>query len=378
MPSIDTLLRPDIAALNAYTPIVPLDVLAARLGLPPERIIKLDANENPYGPSPRALAAMQALSGPSVVAIYPDPEQLALRQQLSQYTGQPAEQIICGAGADELIDLLMRAFLMPGDAIINTPPTFGMYAFDAGLYAARVLNAPRRADFSLDIDHIVALAERERPKMLFVTTPNNPTGNVTPRSEILRLLELPVMVVVDEAYIEFAGESVADLVAEYPNLAILRTFSKWAGLAGVRVGYGIVHETLIQHLWKIKQPYNVNVMAEAAARASLDDLDYLRANIAKIVAERERMLGELVAVRWLHVYPSQSNFILCRVQPAPGRPTSDACAAFAAQTKQHLEQQGILVRYYRTPELRDCLRFSIGTPGQNDALLRALHEIAGE
>lgn len=361
MPSATHLLRPDIAALEPYTPIVPLEVLAARLGLPIDRLVKLDANENPYGPSPRALAAIASYP---YYAIYPDPEHGRLREQLSRYAGQPPERIICGAGADELIDLLMRAFLVPGDAIINCPPTFGMYAFDAALQAARVINVSRDEAFDVDIEAVAQASEAHGVKIVILTSPNNPSGNLMPRADIERLLELPLLVVVDEAYTEFAGSSVVDFVGQHPNLVVLRTFSKWAGLAGLRVGYGIVHEEIIEHLWKIKQPYNVNVAAQVAAEASLDDLDYLTGNIMRIVAERERLYEELRAVPGLHVYPSRANFLLCRVHDKQAHEIKDALA-----------RQGILIRYYRTPELRDCIRISIGTPEQNDMLLAALRKL---
>lgn len=366
MPSVAHLVRPDIAALEPYTPAAPFEVLAERLGLPAERIVKLDANENPYGPSPRALAAMASYP---YYAIYPDPDHALLRRALSRYAGQPPERIICGSGSDEVIDMLMRAFLRPGDAIVDCPPTFGMYAFDAGLQAARVVNVPRDESFALDLDGIAAAVAHSGAKLLFVTSPNNPTGNPTPRAVIERLLDLPLVVVVDEAYAEFAGASVADLVGRYPNLAVLRTFSKWAGLAGLRIGYGLLHEELIVHLWKIKQPYNINVAAQAAALASLEDLDYLLGNVARIVAERERLGAALRALPDLQVYPSRANFLLCRV--AGG-------AARALALKDALMRRGVLVRYYGKPGLDDCIRISVGTPAQNDALMAALEAAMGE
>jgi len=403
MPSIAGLLRPDIAALEPYTPIVPLEVLAERLGLPVERIVKLDANENPYGPSPRALAALAALggaggnglAGPQTPAIYPDPDHGRLRDALSSYTGQPPERIICGAGSDELIDLLMRACLQPGDAIVDCPPTFGMYSFDAGLQAVRVINVPRDEAFELDLDGIAAAVDRERARLLFVAAPNNPTGNPVAQAAIERLLDLPLLVVVDEAYAEFAGASVAPLVGRYPNLVVLRTFSKWAGLAGLRIGYGLVHEDLIGHLWKIKQPYNVNVAAEAAALGSLADLDERMDKVTRIVAERERLRARLGALPALRVYPSQANFLLCRVltnderrttndESRAGRaaPSSSVVGPSSAEQarllKESLARHGILVRYFNKPGLADCIRISVGTPEQNDALLAALEDLLGE
>jgi histidinol-phosphate aminotransferase len=369
MPAISHLIRPEIAELEAYTPIVPLDVLAARLGLPVEQLVKVDANENPYGPAPKALAA---LAHEPYYAIYPDPNATQLREALSSYTGQPIERIVCGAGADELIDLVLRLVINPGDAVIDCPPTFGMYSFDTGICGGRVVTVPRREDFSLDIEGIVAAAQASEAKLLFLTSPNNPTGNLTPLSEIERLLELPLLVVVDEAYIEFAESevqnsklvtqnSVTPWVGRYENLIVLRTFSKWAGLAGLRVGYALAPEAIAAHLWKIKQPYNVNLAAQVAAIASLEERAYLQANVARIVSERKRLYAALCELPGLHPYPSTTNFILCRVTSGE-----------ASEIKRQLEQQGILIRYYRTPLLRDCIRISVGTPEQNDRVLEAL------
>ena len=371
MPEIAHLLRPDIAAMEPYQPIAPLEMLAARLGRPIEQIIKVDANENPFGPSPRALAA---LSSYPYYAIYPDPEQNLLREAISRYIDQPKQRIICGAGSDELIDLLMRAFLAPGDAMINCGPTFGMYPFDAQLFAARVISIPRTQAFELDLDAIAQAVETQQPKIIFVANPNNPTGTLTSRAAIERLLQLPLLVVVDEAYAEFAGTSVAELVGQYPNLVVLRTFSKWAGLAGLRIGYGLVPESLISQLWKIKQPYNVNVAAEQAATASLEDIDYLLGNVMRLVAERERLFEALHELAWLEPYPSRANFILCRVSGHGAQASNSHQRQDAVSLKQHLEQRGILIRYYSTAALADCVRLSVGTPDQNDSVLAALHE----
>jgi histidinol-phosphate aminotransferase len=385
MPSVTHLLRPDVAALEPYTPIEPFEVLVERLGIPAEQIVKLDANENPYGPSPLALAALASYPH---YAIYPDPNHMQLRQAISRYINQPPERIICGAGSDEIIDLLMRLFLKPSDAIIDCPPTFGMYAFDAGVQGADVINVPRDESFEINLGSIIEAVEQHQPKLLFLASPNNPTGNVTPRAVIERLLELPLLVVVDEAYAEFAGTSVVDLVESRPNLVVLRTFSKWAGLAGLRVGYAIVHEELIGHLWKIKQPYNVNAAAYAAALASLDDLELLKDSIARIIVERERLYDTLAAMPQLQVSPSRANFLLCRLHGrqlsnnghgatngANGRTAGERAAV---ALKEALMRRGILVRYYNKTRLRDYIRISIGTPAQNDTLLAALGELLAD
>ncbi len=358
-----SLIRPTIAELEPYTPILPLDVLAARLGLPIERLVKLDANENPYGPSPRALAA---LAREPYYHIYPDPGHTRLRAALAAYTGQPVESILCGAGADELIDLILRLCLAPGDAVIDCPPTFGMYRFDTAVCGGRVITVPRQADFSLDLPQIEAAAGASTARVLFLTSPNNPSGNLLTAAELERLLQLPLLVVVDEAYLEFAGigQGFGPWVSRYNNLAVLRTFSKWAGLAGLRVGYGLFPAWLIEQLWKIKQPYNVSVAAQEAAVASLEDAAHLQAQVARLIAERERLLNLLAEVTYLRPLPSAANFILCRVE---GRS--------AHQLKLDLERTGMLVRYYQSALLRDYIRVSVGRPEQSDALLEALHTL---
>jgi histidinol-phosphate aminotransferase len=357
--------------MEEYTPIEPFEVLSARLGLPPERIIKLDGNENPYGPSPRALAA---LADYRRYHIYPDPEHTLLREAIQDYIGIDKAHIVFGNGSDELIDLVMRLFLGPGEAIINCPPTFGMYSFDAAICGAQVVEVSRRPDFSLDVAEIRRRALEKSPvkKLLVVNSPNNPDGSLTSREDLLQLLELPLIVVVDEAYAEFSGTSLVDLVPEHPNLIVLRTFSKWAGLAGLRIGYGVFPLGIIRHLWKMKQPYNVNVAAQAAALASLEDLAYLQANVQRIVAERERLYAELGKLDFLHPYSSQSNFILCRVLSlSKGR----LLGRDARQLKLSLERKGILIRYFDKPGLRDCIRISVGRPEHTDALLTALRRL---
>ena len=353
------LIRPDVITMEAYTPIFPLDVLAARLGCAPGDIVKLDANENPYGTPPQVRAALANLP---YTHIYPDPESRALRTALADSTGVPAEFLLAGAGADELIDLTMRLFLQPGDAIINCPPTFGMYAFDAAISGARAISIPRRPDFSLDLDAIEQAAHRHHPKLIFATSPNNPDGGWLPDADLERLLALPLVVVLDEAYVEFAGieRSRIRQVPDRDNLIILRTFSKWAGLAGLRIGYGAFPVALMDHLWKIKQPYNVSVAASVAAIAALKDRAWLE-KIALIIRERERMVRLLDNVPYLRTYPSQANFVLCRVVGRDAR-----------QLKLALEQNGILVRHFDKTGLRDHIRISVGRPEQTDTLIAVL------
>ncbi|GAB4499488.1 MAG: histidinol-phosphate transaminase [Anaerolineales bacterium] len=354
-------LPPHITALPPYTPIEPFEILSQRIGRAPQDIIKLDANENPYGMSARARAALANLP---YAHIYPDPESRALRAALSQFTGVPSENLLAGAGADELIDLIMRVTLNPGDVVLNCPPTFGMYAFDADLNNARHLDIPRRPDFSPALEEILRVAHQFSPKLIFLASPNNPDGSLLPESVLQKLLELPCLVVLDEAYIEFAGvPSHITQVPQRENLIVLRTFSKLAGLAGLRVGYGAFPNWLMPTLWKAKQPYNVNVAASTAALAALEDADYLQWTVQTLVAERERLRTELARFPWLHAYPSSANFILCCVAPPIN----------AEHLKTELAQKhGIFIRYFNKPGLTDCIRISVGKPEHTDALLSAL------
>lgn len=358
-------IRKHLESLPPYTPIEPFEVLSARLGRSPDQIIKLDANENPYGP---LRVVREALGNMQFPHIYPDPESRVLRKSLAEFTGVPAEYLMAGAGADELIDLLMRVLLEPDDCILSCPPTFGMYTFDAELNAARCVEVPRRKDFSLDMDAIRKAVETYQPKIFFITSPNNPDGSVLDTKTIDALLELPTLIVLDEAYIEFAGENLgANLsrIREVPareNLVVLRTFSKWAGLAGLRIGYGAFPKWLMPTLWTAKQPYNVSVAASVAAQVSLEYADELKKVVDLLKIERERLFEELHDIPYLKPYPSRSNFILCRVVDRD-----------ASQLKTELaEKYGIFIRYFNKPGLRDHIRISVGRPQDTDKLISAL------
>ncbi len=359
------LLASHLDRLPAYTPIEPFEVLSARYGRRPDEIVKLDANENPYGMSP---LAKKALADLEFAHIYPDPESRALRQSLSQFTGVPAEILLAGAGADELIDLLMRVLLEPGDRVLTCPPTFGMYGFDTRLNAGKLIEVPRKADFSIDLERVREVVHRQQPKLIFIANPNNPDGSLLSESELEALLDLPALLVLDEAYIEFSASNLANVttrikaVTEYPNLVVLRTFSKWAGLAGLRVGYGAFPAWLVPTLWKAKQPYNVNVAASAAALASLADLETLQTNLTALITERQILYAALASIPYLQPYPSQANFILCKLR-----------AGDAAELKQKLAtQHGILVRYFNTPGLQDHIRISVGRPQDTQTIISAL------
>jgi histidinol-phosphate aminotransferase len=355
-------IRPDIIAMKPYTPIVPFEVLSARLERPSDEIIKLDANENPYGPSPQV---KQALAEGKYFHIYPDPESNELREALSAYVDVPAERLMAGAGADELIDIVLRVVLGPGDVVIDCPPSFGMYPFSTDVNAGRYVPVWRQDGFALDVAGIETAVATHNAKILVLCSPNNPDGSVIDDATLRRLLALPVLVILDEAYADFAEvdgyHNHMRWVLEHDNLVVLRTFSKLAGLAGLRVGYGAFPDWLLPQMWKIKQPYNVNVAANIAALTALQDPVWMHEKVRLLVAERNRMSAALQEISYLEPYPSLSNFILCKVN---GRS--------AQQLKLDLEQEGILVRYFNKPGLDNCIRISAGRPEDMDRLIAAL------
>ena len=354
------LMRPDLITMKSYTPVEPIEVLGQHTEVSVEKVVKLDGNENPYGCSPKVY---QALATYPYYHNYPDPEQRELRKALEEYTGVSRQYIIFGMGSDELIDLILRLFLNIGDEVINCPPTFGMYPFSTDVCGGRVINVPRTEDFALDVVGIKK-ALTKRTKVIFVASPNNPTGNIITEKEVGELINTGKIVVMDEAYFEFSKVTAAGFVASNPNLIVLRTFSKWAGLAGLRIGYGIFPVEIVSYLMKIKQPYNANVAAQVAVLASLADLDYLRDNVAKIVAERERLLGKLRELEWIKPYPSMGNFILCSLLEGDAR-----------EMWRQLQKKGIYVRSFDNSLLKDCLRISVGKPEDTDILLKALEAI---
>ncbi|PON45717.1 Histidinol-phosphate aminotransferase family [Parasponia andersonii] len=386
----DSFIRSHFRKLSPYQPILPFEetekarviqvgemagqltsessVLSSQLGRKPEDIIKLDANENPYGPPPEAshicyFTVFDALGSLKFPYVYPDPESRRLRAALAEDSGLEAEYILAGCGADELIDLIMRCVLDPGDKIVDCPPTFTMYEFDAAVNGAAVIKVPRKSDFSLDIELIRDAVEQEKPKCIFLTSPNNPDGSIISDEVLLEILKLPILVVLDEAYVEFSKiESRMQWVKKHENLIVLRTFSKRAGLAGLRVGYGAFPSSIIEYLWRAKQPYNVSVAAEVAACAALKNPTYLENVKDALLKERDRLYNLLKEVPFLNPYPSHSNFILCKV--APGMD--------AKKLKEDLAKLGVMIRHYNNKELKGYVRVSVGKPEHTDILMECL------
>jgi histidinol-phosphate aminotransferase len=361
--SIEKLIRKDLLSFGGYSAATSPETLEGKIEVSTDKVIKLDANENPYGCSPHV---QKALSQYQQFHIYPDDGQERLRKMLAGYAGIDAAHIVAGSGSNQLIDLLIRLLVEKEDEVINCTPTFGIYSFSTKLCGGKLVEVPREDDFSIDVRRVKS-AVTPKTKIIFITNPNNPTGNLTPREDIEDLLSKGVPVMVDEAYYEFSGETVIPLMKQYDNLIVLRTFSKWAGLAGLRIGYGLFPPPIADFLLKIKIPYNVNVAALVAVEESLRDTDYLMSSVNKIVTERERLFTGLQKISWIKPYPSKANFILCTVMKGD-----------AKDLYRKLQAKGILVRYFDQPRIKNCIRISVGKPEYTDAIIKALQQIGGE
>jgi len=306
---------------------------------------------------------LKALAACRTFNIYPDDGQQELRKMLAGYAGAPAEYVVAGHGSNTLIDSIVRLFVGPGDEVINSVPTFDIYRFSTEICGGKVVNVNRDDGFAANIKGIKS-AISPRTKLIFIATPNNPTGNIMPQKDIVEIIETGLPVVVDEAYYEFSGETVMPLTTKYKNLMVLRSFSKWAGLAGLRIGYGVFPPRIAPYLMAIKIPHNVSVAAEIAVRESLADIDYLQSRVDALIKERFRLFDELQQISWLKPYPSQANFIYCAVLKGS-----------AAELHLNLQKKGVLVRYFDNPLLKNSIRISVGKPEHTDVVMKALREL---
>jgi histidinol-phosphate aminotransferase len=359
---ITELANPTVLTQPVYEPGKPIEDVARELGLDPATIIKLASNENPRGSSPRAkAAARQALEE---AALYPDGGVVALRARLAERHGLAPEQFVVGNGSNELIELLGHAFLGSCDEVVMGKPAFIVYKLVTSLFGARPVEVPLVA-YRHDLAAMAA-AVSPRTKLVFLASPNNPTGTTNAASEILafaRALPSHVILVVDEAYAEYVDEApdLRPLLAEGRKVVGLRTFSKIFGLASLRIGYAYGPPELMALLQRVRQPFNVNAMAQAAARASLDDGEWVeqcraenQAGLARLAAGFAELGREFV--------PSEANFVLVHV--------GDGAGVFAA-----LQQRGVIVRPVAPYGLPEWIRVTVGTPAQNERFLAELRAV---
>ncbi len=357
-------LNPALERLPVYQPGRPVEEVARELGLPVRGVIKLASNENPLGPSPKALAAMRkALPN---LHMYPDGSAFYLKQKLAAKLGVTPAHLVLGNGSNDIIEFLGHALLGHGDEMVVSQYCFAIYPIVAKLLGAQVVTVPAK-NYGHDLPAMLK-AVTARTKLMFVANPNNPTGTIAPAEDVRKLVnELPgnVVLAMDEAYIEFLDKPV-DLLAEIksgrkPNIILLRTFSKIYGLAGLRLGYGIAHPEFIAALEKIRQPFNVNSLAQAAAMAAMDDTTHVRKTQQNNIKGRKFLEKELSAMG-IEVVPTAANFILAKV--GAGR-----------EVFEQLQRAGIITRPMGGYQLPEFIRISIGAPAENQRCVKALKKI---
>jgi histidinol-phosphate aminotransferase len=346
----DDIIRSEILALKGYN-------VPDHAGM-----VKLDAMENPYRLPAELMNAVAARVAGAALNRYPDFGAPALKAQLRALMGVPADMdIVLGNGSDELIQMLMLIVARPGAVMLGVEPSFVMFRILAATTGLRYVSVPLNRDFSIDAATTLAAIEQNKPALIFITYPNNPTGNLFDAQVIARIIEAaPGLVVVDEAYHAFASASFMPRLAEFPNLLVMRTVSK-LGLAGLRLGLLAGRKTWLDHIGKVRLPYNVNVLTQLVAAEVLQHAEVLDAQAATIRGERARLTAELRRIPGIEAYASEANFILFRV-------------AKADQVFNGLKERGILIKNLNGthPLLTGCLRVTVGTADENRQFLNAL------
>jgi len=358
----EPMFNPQLATLPVYVPGRPIDEVAREHGLDPASVIKLASNENPLGPSPRAVAVMREMVGN--VHLYPDGSAFHLKERLAERLGLSPANLILGNGSNEVLEMIGHAFLAPGTEVVVSQHCFAVYPIVTALFGARLVTVPAWPDFGAEVTGLLA-AITPATRVLFLANPNNPTGNLVSREDISRLLAgVPphVLLVLDEAYVEFLDDPVDCLPllrsGVMPNLMLVRTFSKVYGLAGLRLGYGMAVPRVISGLEKTRQPFNINAVAQAGALAALEDVEHLekaRRNNREGLAFFHSAFDQLD----LQYVKSHANFVLVRV--------GDGAGVFG-----FLQRHGVIVRPMGSYGLGEWIRISVGTPGENQRCLELL------
>lgn len=357
--------NPALAELPTYQPGRPIDEVAREWGLAPEEIIKLASNENPLGPSPAAVDAMRGTL--EHLHLYPDGNAYHLKQKLAEHLGLAPHNLILGNGSNEIIEFVGHALLQPGTDAVMSQFCFAIYPIVTLMFGARPVVVPAR-EFGHDLARM-RQAVTDRTRILFVANPNNPTGTRTPNKELRNLVRnIPghVLLVLDEAYIEFLDDPEDFLEdirkEETPNLLLMRTFSKIHGLAGLRVGYGIGPAPIVSALEKVRQPFNLNTMAQTAALAALDDKAHVE-RTRETTREGLRFFEEELKKMNLEYIPSSANFITVRV-------------GNANEVFRELQKRGVITRPLGGYQMNEWLRISIGTPRENQHCMKTLQSIS--
>ncbi|PKM50227.1 MAG: histidinol-phosphate transaminase [Firmicutes bacterium HGW-Firmicutes-7] len=326
--------------------------------------VKIDANENPYSHSPEVLSkACQWLLEKDNITRYPDTDQHKLREKLAEIHHVSKDNITCGVGSDQLIEYIIKAFIEPGNVILSPNPSFSMYALSNTLNHGKTINYELEKDFSYNIDHIIDLYKEHNPKIIFICTPNNPTGTTINKEKLHKLLEVvKCPVVIDEAYGEFINEGMINEVSSYKQIVVLRTFSKAFGLAGLRVGYAIASQEMIEAINICKAPYNLSSFSAKMAMLVLEYLSYYQEQVQVLLNNRTIFMKQLKCIPTIEeVYPSEANFVLVKVKNI--------------DIIKILENNKILVRGYGTEgRLAYCMRITVGTKEENEILIQTLNK----
>lgn len=326
-------------------------------------VVKLNTNENPYPPSPAVMKALAGI-GPEQLRRYPDPAGNAFREAAARIHGVVPENIMCCNGGDDLLSIAIRAFCEDGRPLAYPVPTYTLYPVLANLEDCPVIEVPFDEQFNLPPDLVKSGAS-----LTIVCNPNAPSGTCVPVEELASLAdELTGVLLIDEAYVDFADRDCIGLIREFDNVILLRSLSKGYSLAGLRFGYAIADAALIAGLMKVKDSYNVDAVAIALATAAIEDQAYFKANVERVRADRAVLAERLIALGF-KVLNSSTNFVLAHVG------AKDLSPSTAAQIHEELARRNIYVRYFNVPGLDDKLRISVGTKEQNDKLLAALKEI---
>ncbi|MCW2278019.1 histidinol-phosphate transaminase [Heliophilum fasciatum] len=332
---------------------------------------KLDANENPYPWPAPFTAQLQATLAESPLTRYPDGEARELRSAIAAYTGRHVDEILVSNGSDEAIQLMLLTFGGPGLATVIANPTFVMYGMATRYMGGKVIDVPLKEigdTFALDVPGLLEAAGRPETRLVIICNPNNPTGNLFPVEDIEAVLRgTDKIVILDEAYYEFAQETLLPRLDEFPNLVVMRTFSKAFGLAGLRVGYTVASRSLIQEIHKVRQPFNVNTFSQTAAIVALQKANLFQEQVQAVLAERAHLLAALERFDW-RVFRTDANYVFVRL---PGTPVE--AAQRSAKIYEGLLNAAVLVRKFGgSPSLDGTLRITVGQPAENARLIAAL------
>lgn len=345
-------IRPNIAHMAGYTP--------GEQPAADAKVVKLNTNENPYPPSPKVLEALSRIE-PDHLRKYPQPLADTFRDAAGLLHGVRRENIIAGNGSDDILSIALRTFLGPKGALACPDPTYSLYPVLAEMNEVNYIQIPWGKDYTLPVDELC----KTNPGAIFFANPNAPTGHMVPFNVVRDLAKsYSGLLLIDEAYADFSGENCIDLVSEFPNVVISRTLSKAYSLAGLRFGYAIARADTIEQMMKVKDSYNCDVVSIKLATAAIMDQDYARQNWHVICIERDRLSTELTQLGW-SIIPSRANFLFAQPPKAKS----------ARQIYQALKTQGILVRYFDKPGLDDRLRITVGTPDEDEILLKALRKM---